>query len=213
MSVPKISKIHKRVNAAKVDNPVLPLGAEKGINENNNLWDQMRSDHEQMERDVIGIGASLVTQIETIYQDPEKLKLIKNPIEFSDAVVLASKDIQEQTAMMRTIRKAYKDKSGSAKTIEDMQLMLQVNGEMVESAQIFQANFAPTLAVIAKNMGVVDEVVKHQLQHQEQTAELATVVENLEQGEAVDAQEEIQTEGTLQEILPAPTPELATSGV
>ena len=170
MATPKVSKIHKRVNDVKADIPVLPLGIENRINADNNLWDKMRSDHEQMERDVIEIGTKLVNQVESIYASPEKLSALADPAEFSDAVILASKDIREQTAMMRTIRDAYKDKTGSAESIEDMQLMLQVNGEMVESAQIFQANFSPTLAVIAKNMGVIDQVVKAELQSKIQEA-------------------------------------------
>ena len=109
------------------------------------------------------MGVKLVNYVTTQIAKPEVAANIKDPTALADALTLAGKDIAEQTAITKKIRDTYENKKGSVLTVEDYQQMLILNAELVESTAVFENNFTPTVATIAKELGVVENLVRHAL--------------------------------------------------
>lgn len=161
----KISKIQQRVNAAvdKKQEAQEIAKIEKAFKPDNNMWEQMRKDHETIERNIHEMGVKLVNYVTMQIANPEVAANIKDPTALADALTLAGKDIAEQTAITKKIRDTYENKKGSVLTVEDYQQMLILNAELVESTAVFENNFTPTVATIAKELGVVETLVRHAL--------------------------------------------------
>jgi hypothetical protein len=126
----------------------------------NNLWDSAES-HYVNSIFAIDQAQGLVAQVlEDIVSDPEKFKLIKDPVTLNENVILLNKDIQQHADLLANIHQKHDGKTGPAITQDDYMSVLQVNCDYAEALEVFDANIRPTVNHILELIGVSEEIVK-----------------------------------------------------
>lgn len=169
MTVPRISKMHQRVNQS-----AKPEGApseeaiaarEKRAIKANTFWDDAESLYRASYEGVLQVEAAMLEALTTVAADPERLKLVTQQDKLTATVNLLTRDLRSHLDRLDAIHERHKDKSGGAGSLEDIQVVLEINSEYQDAIGVYEGTIVPLNAQALRYLGgAADESIVQDIQ-------------------------------------------------
>lgn len=153
MSLPKISKMHAKVNKTK---PTVGVSVSGHIKENH-FWDELNTLHSKSMTAIASANAYVVELIDATLSDPEKLAQIKDSAELASAVSTLDRDISAHYDRMNAILARHQGHTGGAKDIKDIQETIEIMDEYNTAANIYSTIIARDHQAIVELLGLEDD--------------------------------------------------------
>ena len=144
MSVPKISKIHARVQAR--GNPQL-------MRQTNQFWDEAQNFYTMCKQAIVKVEGNLAEQLATVVDNPELFAKVSDPKALVENVELLNRDLVEHNARLDAIYAKHADKVGGVSTLEEANAVTTINGEYASAMEVYDANIAPIVSSVLDQIG------------------------------------------------------------
>jgi hypothetical protein len=187
MTVPKISKMHQRVNqSAKPEAPLSKEAIEareKRAIKANSFWDDAEALYRASYQGVLQVEAAILEALNTVAADPARLKLITQQDKLVATVNLLTRDLRAHLDRLDAIHERHKDKSGGAGSLEDIQVVLEINSEYQDAIGVYEGTIVPLNAQALRYLGgAADDAVIQDIQDDASVAPVVTPEQEVSHG-------------------------------
>jgi hypothetical protein len=152
MSLPKISKMHKKVAGISQDKAEM-------VAQKNNFWDDANMHYVRSIQAIEHVEGRLAGLLSDLVGDGRRFSLIADQRGLSTNVTILNKDLKEHIDRLNTIHDKHKDRTGGTVTADDQMAVLHVNGEYTDALEIYQANIVPVVSHILEQIGATEDLI------------------------------------------------------
>ena len=157
MSVPKLSKMHQRVNQKR--HPESQMGAASYDLSENRVWDQLIATEERLVHSAVEHATTIARVVDTVAQNPQTYRVNGTVEEIQQVATTLVGDCTALVSKVQELRSTHADKTGDAKGFDEVIAAQNIHTKVAELIGEFSVVFSAGQAVLNDILGVNDSLV------------------------------------------------------
>lgn len=162
MSLPKVSKMHQRVNMSEEERTLMDAMENNPVPANT-FWDDATNLYVVSMEGLEQTHGILVDHLQAIMSDPEERAKITDQTGLVANINLLTKDVQTHVGLLKEIYADHADKKGGTVSPEEHMEVIVLNGRYHDAIELYNSVIMPTVAHIFEQTNMTDNLIAQQI--------------------------------------------------
>lgn len=162
MSLPKVSKMHQRVNMSEEERTLMDAMENNPVPPNT-FWDDATNLYVVSMEGLEQTHGILVDHLQSIMLDPVERAKITDEAGLAANVNLLTKDVQTHVELLKEIYADHADKKGGTASPEEHMEVIVLNGRYQDAIELYNSVIMPTVAHIFEQTNMTDNLIAQQI--------------------------------------------------